>query len=98
FHTPLVTTLYQAVTLENGSVFYGRIDHLGSDHPVLRDAFVIRIEQDERTHETRHTLVRRRDEINGADHLIIPATSIAYVEPVAADSVAGRLIARANLR
>ena len=98
FHTPLITTPYQAVTLENGSVYYGRIDHLGSDHPVLRDAFVIRTEQDAQTRETRYTLVRRRDEINGADHMIIPATSIAFVEPVAPNSVAGKLIERAKLR
>jgi len=31
FHWPMLTTPYQAVTLTNGAVFYGRLDHLGSD-------------------------------------------------------------------
>ena len=44
FHTPLITTPYQAVVLINGSVFYGRIDHLATDYPVLRDAFTVQSE------------------------------------------------------
>jgi hypothetical protein len=92
FHKPLLTTKYQAVTLTNGEVFYGRIDHLGSDHPVLRDAFGIRSESDPQTQQPRYVLVRRKDSVTGADHLIIPAASIAFVEPVQADSAAGKLI------
>jgi hypothetical protein len=46
FHRPLLTTPYQAVTLMDGTVLYGRIDHLGSDHPVLRDVFSVRLEAD----------------------------------------------------
>jgi hypothetical protein len=96
FHKPLITTVYQAVTLENGNVFYGRIDHLGSDHPVLRDAFSIRTEIDVQTSQPRYVLVRRKDEINGADHMIFPITAIAFIEPVAPDSIIGKLIAQAN--
>lgn len=92
FHKPLLTTKYQAVTLTNGEVFYGRIDHLGSDHPVLRDAFSVRTELDPQTQQPRLALVRRRDGVAGADHLIIPASAIAFVEPVRPDSTIGRLI------
>jgi hypothetical protein len=97
-HRPLLTTAYQAVTLDNGSVFYGRIDHLGTDHPVLRDAFTVRTEPDARTRQPRYTVVRRKDELHGADHMIFPATSIAFVEPIAPDSVVGKLIAQTSFR
>jgi len=37
-------------------------------------------------------LVKRRDGLTGADHLIIPASAITFVEPVRPDSIVGRLI------
>lgn len=96
FHRPLLTTAYQAVTTSSGEVFYGRIDHLGSDHPVLRDAFSIRTETDAQTQRSRQVLVWRKDGATGADHLIFPAASIAFVEPVQAESAIGRLIREAR--
>jgi hypothetical protein len=96
FHVPLLTTPYQAVMLTNGSLLYGRIDHLGTDHPVLRDVFVVREEPHAAPGE-RYRLVRRRNEANGADHVIFPASSIAYVEPVQRDSIVGRLIEKEGL-
>jgi hypothetical protein len=98
FHRPLLTTPYQAVTLLSGEVFYGRIDHLGSDHPVLRDVFTVRRETDEDTGQPRYSLLPRREETTGADHIILPASSIAFVEPVQPDSTIGRLIAEASGR
>jgi hypothetical protein len=90
FHRPLLTTPYQAVTLTNGAVLYGRIDHLGSNHPVLRDVLTVRHEPDSPTQK--YVLVRRKDEVNGADHVIFPVTSIVFIEPVQPDSTIGKLI------
>lgn len=98
FHKPLLTTKYQAVTLVNGDVLYGRIDHLGTDHPVLRDAFSVRTELDPQTQQMQAVLVRRRDELTGADHLILPASAIVYVEPVRPESAIGMLIKDKALR
>jgi hypothetical protein len=91
------TSTYQAVTLLNGEVLYGRIDHLGSDHPVLRDAFVVRSEADAQSKAAGQSIVRRRDGPTGADHIILSATAIASVEPIAADSTLGRLMKDASL-
>lgn len=96
FHRPLLTTPYQAVMLTSGTVFYGRIDHLGSDHPVLRDVFSVRQELDPQTQKQRYVLVRRTDGANGADHMIFPVTSILFIEPVQPDSPIGQLIVRAG--
>ena len=98
FHRPLLTTPYQAVVLQNGDVFYGRIAHLGTDHPVLRDAFTVRQETDSETGHSRYVVVKRKDGVNGADHMILTVTAIAYVEPVHPDSTIGQLIEQAGAR
>ena len=98
FHRPLLTTTYQAVTLVNGEVFYGRIDHLGTDHPVLRDAFTVRIEQDAQSQKPKYVIVKRADSLTGADHMVFPATAIVSIEPVRADSEVGQLIAAQRLQ
>ena len=96
FHKPLITTPYQAVVLENGSVFYGRVDHLGTDYPVLRDAFTVQSEPDPITQQPRYVIVKRKDDVNGADHMIFAATAIAFVEPVMPESTIGKLIAQSR--
>lgn len=95
FHRPMLTTPYQAVTLTNGAVLYGRLYHLGSDHPVLRDVFTVRHQPGSPTQQ--YVLVKRKDEVNGADHVIFPVTSILFVEPVNPDSAIGQLIAAADV-
>ena len=92
FHKPLLTTAYQSVTLVNGEIFYGRIDHLGSDHPVLRNAFTVRIEQDAQSKKRKYVITKRADSPTGADHMIFPASAIVSIEPVRTDSEIGRLI------
>jgi hypothetical protein len=96
FHKPQLTTTYQAVTLRDGSIFYGRIDHLGTDYPVLRDAFEVQREIGSNTREPRYVLTKRKDHIHGADHMILSGTSIAFVEPVSPDSTVGKLITQAT--
>lgn len=93
FHKPLLTTTYQAVTLVNGEILYGRIDHLGTDHPVLRDAFTVRIEHDAQTQKPKYVIAKRAESPTGADHMIFPATAIVSIEPVRDDSEVGQLIA-----
>jgi hypothetical protein len=85
------------VTLTNGTVLYGRIDHLGTDHPVLRDVFSVQHEPDPQTQKQQDMLVKRKDGVNGADHVIFPVTSILFIEPVQPDSPTGKLIERAAL-
>ena len=92
FHRPLLTTPYQAVTLSNGTVLYGRIDYLGTE-PVLRDVFSVQLEPDPQTQKQQDMLVKRKDGVNGADHVIFPFTSILFIEPVQPDSPTRKLIA-----
>lgn len=98
FHKPLLTTPYQAVTLLNGAVVYGRLDHLGTDHPVLRDAVTISRSTDGATGLQAYEAVRLKDGEQGSDHLIFPVTALVTVAPVQPDSPIGRLIAEALRR
>ncbi len=98
FHNPLITTTYQAVMLTDGRLLYGRIDHLGTDFPVLRDAMTVRTIDDPATGKTRYEAVPRKTGSHGADHMIFPVTSILYVEPVKPDSDVGRAIEKAASR
>ena len=98
FHKPLLTTRYQAVKLIDGTLLYGRIDHLGTDFPVLRDAMTVRALVDPDSGTTRYEVVARKDGAHGADHLILPATAIVYVEPVNTDSTIGRAVERFHSR
>jgi hypothetical protein len=82
--------------LEDGSVFYGRIEHLGTAYPVLRDAFTVQTALDPNTQHPRYVLVKRKDGVHGADHMIFPATSIVFIEPVQPESTIGKLIAQAS--
>jgi hypothetical protein len=66
--------------LENGEVFYGRIDHLGTDYPVLRGPSTVREERDPRTGSVRYVVAPREEEAWGAGHIIFPAASIACIE------------------
>ena len=98
FHKPQVTTRYQAITLINGDIYYGRVAHLGTDHPVLRDPFRLRAEMDPQAPQQRQLIAQLRDGPTGADHIIFPATAIVSVEPVQPGSTIGLLIEQARLR
>jgi hypothetical protein len=98
FHKPLLTTPYQAVTLLNGSVVYGRLDHLGTDHPVLRDAVTINRTTDGATGVQSYEAVRLKDGEQGSDHLIFPVSALVMVAPVQPESPFGRLIVEALRR
>ncbi|HRO58163.1 MAG TPA: hypothetical protein PK177_03185 [Burkholderiaceae bacterium] len=59
---------------------------------MLRDAFDLRFEIDPHGGSSTPVLVWRRNGPTGADHLILPAGSIGFVEPVRADSPIVRAI------
>lgn len=88
-HRPLLSTAFQSVTLSNGEVYYGRLHHFGTDHPVLRMAFRVDPGSDG-TPQLRWL----RDEREGADHLIFPRDAIVHVRPVRSESALGRVLAR----
>lgn len=93
---PALTTPYQAVLLSNGSAYFGRLEGLGSDFPVLRDVFYVQSQQNPETKQVTNTLVKRGKEWHSPDRMILNRSMIVLVEPVDPSSRVAQLIAQAH--
>lgn len=87
---------YYAVLLTNGSVYFGHLEGLSSDLPVLRDVYYVQSNVDPQTKAVSNVLVKRGKEWHGPDRMILNAKSIVFVEPVGNDSKVAQLIAEAK--
>jgi hypothetical protein len=87
FNTP-----YQAVLLDSGQVYYGKITGLGTDLPELHDVFYIQSTTNPETKQVSNVLVRRGKEFHSPDHMVINARHIVIVEPVGEHSKVAELI------
>src|ERR1039458_1949194 len=87
---------YSAVLLANGSVYFGKLEGLGSPYPVLRDVYYVQSVSDPETKKVSSILVKRGKEWHAPDRMIINDKSIVFVEPVGADSKVAQLIAESK--
>ncbi len=87
------STPYQAVLLDTGQVYYGKIEGLGSDYPVLRDVYYVQSTTDPQTKQVNNVLIRRGKEWHGPEFTVINARHIALIEPVGPGSKVAQLIA-----
>ena len=87
---------YQAVLLTNGSVYFGRMEGLGSPYPVLHDVFYVQSNVNPETKAVTNVLVKRGKEWHGPDRMILNERSIVFVEPVGPDSKVAQLIAESR--
>jgi hypothetical protein len=88
--TPLDDEPYVAVLLTGGSAYYGKVEQASADFLILGETHYIRRGQNKETGETANVLVKRGQEVHGPTGMVIPVTSIQFLEPVAADSEIGR--------
>ena len=86
-------TTYQAVLLDNGQVYYGKVKGLGTPFPVVTDVFYVEHQVDPQTKAVKNILVRRGKEWHSPDHMVINARHIVLVEPVSPNSQVAQLIA-----
>ena len=84
---------YYAVLLSNNSVYFGKLEGLGTDLPVLRDVYYVQSGVDQQTKAVSNVLVKRGKEWHGPDRMIVNAKNIVFVEPVGSDSKVALLIA-----
>jgi hypothetical protein len=86
-------TEYQAVLLTNGQVFFGRLEGFGGAHPILREVYYIRtVPAPEGNTQTTNILVKRGQEWHSPDFMVLNASHILLVEPVAKTSKVAQLI------
>ena len=90
-------TEYQAVFLDNGQVFFGRLQDDGSSYVTLRDVFYIKQQASPDKKEVKNVLVKRGSEWHAPDFMRINSRHIVFIEPVAPDSRVALLIREAEL-
>ncbi len=87
---------YQAVLLDNNSVYFGKVADLGSDYPVLTDVFYIQTVVNQQTKQQSNILVKRGKEWHAPNKMVLNARHIVMIEPVTEGSEVAKLIARAS--
>jgi hypothetical protein len=90
---PKIDTPFQAVLLDSGQVYYGKVTGLGTDFPVLHDVYYIQSAQDPQTKQVSNVLIRRGKEWHGPEETVINARHLIMVEPISPDSKVAALIA-----
>ncbi|MGA8028954.1 MAG: hypothetical protein WB992_17580 [Bryobacteraceae bacterium] len=96
YRTPNHITLdtpYQAVLLDNGQVFYGKLEQLDSDFPVLTEVYYIQHQVNTQTKEEKNILIRRGNEWHSPNRTVLNRRHIVMIEPVAPGSKVAELIA-----
>jgi hypothetical protein len=90
-------TEYQAVYLDNGQIFFGKLSDTGSSFPMLRDVFFVQTQTDRDKKESKHLLFKRGAiEGHHPDFMRLNAQHIVVIEPVAPDSRVAQLIPEAK--
>lgn len=94
--TPSASTVdpnkFYAVLLNNNSVYFGKLQGLGSAYPVLTEVYYVQSTQNPETKAVNNILVKRGKEWHGPDRMILNEKSIVFIEPVGPDSKVDQLI------
>lgn len=83
---------YQAIFLDNGQVFFGKLENGGSAHPLLREVYYIGSQTSADGKEVQNILLKRGNEWHGPDYMVLTASHIVMVEPIAPTSRVAALI------
>jgi hypothetical protein len=89
---PQFATPYQAVLLDTGLVYYGKISGLDTNFPVLHDVYYIQQSTDPQTKQVSNVLIRRGNEWHGPSETVLNSRHIVMVEPVGPGSKVAQLI------
>src|SRR6516164_8871031 len=87
-------TTYQAVLLDNGSVYFGKLQGAGTQYPVLTDVYYVQSQVNQETKEVKNILIRRGNEWHAPDRMVLNARHIILIEPVGPNSKVAELIAQ----
>jgi hypothetical protein len=89
-------TAYQAVLLDNGQVYYGKLQGPETTFPILTDVYYIQNRVDPQTKAVSNVLVRRGKEWHAPDRMILNARHVILIEPVGPDSQVAKFIEELN--
>jgi hypothetical protein len=87
-----LTTPYQAILLDNGQFFFGKLDQNHPGYLLLTDVFYITSVQDPNTKAVKSILVKRGKEWHSPDKMYLNLRHVVAIEPVATHSKIADLI------
>lgn len=93
---PRFNTEYQAVFMDNGQVFFGKIEHTGASYPLLKEVFYIGRQASPDNKEVKNILIKRGNEWHGPEYMYINRAHIVVIEPVSGNSRVAQLIKEAK--
>jgi hypothetical protein len=93
---PSFKTEYQAVFMDNGQVFFGKVKNAGDPYPLLRDVYYIGRQTSPDGKEVKSILIKRGNEWHGPDLMYVNRQHVVVMEPVAPDSRVAQLIREAK--
>jgi hypothetical protein len=93
---PSFSSEYQAVFMDNGQVFFGKIANAGGPNPLLKEVYYISRQQSQDGKEVKSILIKRGNEWHGPDYMYINKQHIVIIEPVSPNSRVAQLIKEAK--
>jgi len=94
-----IDTEYKAVFLDNGQVFFGKLDEQGPSYILLSDVFYVQsqvVQQEKDKKEVRNILIKRGSEWHGPEQMYLNTRHVVVIEPVGANSKVAQLIKEAK--
>lgn len=79
-------TTNQTVLLDNGSVYFSKLQGAGTDYPVLTDVYYVQSQVNHETKEVKNILIRQGSEWHSPDRTVLNARHIVVMEPVGLNS------------
>ena len=95
---PSFSSEYQAVFMDNGQVFFGKIESAGALYPLLKEVYYIGRQTGPDGKEVKSILIKRGNEWHGPDYMYINSNHIVVIEPVAPNSRVAQLIKEAKVQ
>lgn len=81
-----LTTPYQAVRLDNGQIYFGKLDQTQAGYLLLTDAYFVSSGVDQNTKQVSSTLVRMNKQMYGPDRIYLNPQHVVAIETVAENS------------
>jgi hypothetical protein len=95
---PEFRTTYQAVVLDSGQVFYGKLEGFGTAFPVLREVYYYQQVVNTENHQFGSMLLKRSKQLHSPDYMVLNGRHIIMVESVTPDSTTHNAIIEAKHR
>lgn len=93
---PKFSSTYQAVLLDDGQVYYGKLSRIGTGYPEMTSVYYVVRTVDPSTKQTKNVLVKRGKEWHAPTKTFFNARHIIMIEPVNPTSEVAKLISEAE--